>query len=61
MTRAICFKDRKQTRSNKHDHYRFVSGEAMLQLYTFTVQYGTHDQDLRTGAGGMITMSKGRE
>ena len=45
--------------SNEHGHYRFVSGEMILQLYEFTVRYGTHDQDLRTGAGGMIMTGTG--
>ena len=32
MTQAIRFKDRKQTLSNEHGHYRFVSGDTILVM-----------------------------
>ena len=32
MTQVIRFKDRKQTLSNKHGHYRFVSGDMILVM-----------------------------
>ena len=32
MTQAIQFKDRKQTLSNEHGHYRFISGDTILVM-----------------------------
>ena len=32
MTQVIRFKDRKQTLSNEHGHYRFVSGDTILVM-----------------------------